>query len=86
MKVDIIKPQVDRFVFPVRHGVNVFASGRLLNFGLRHWPSFLLDVGAGADLLRYWKETVAELSFSGFFGFFELEKFKTSPLVSAHPS
>ena len=24
-KVDIIKPQVGRFVFPVRHGVNVFA-------------------------------------------------------------
>ena len=35
MKVNIIKPQVDRFVFPVRHGVNVFATGRLLNFGLR---------------------------------------------------
>ena len=33
--------------------------------GLRHWPSFPLDVvffheaGAGAELLRYWKETTA---------------------------
>ena len=34
MIVVIIKPQVDPFVFPVRHGVNVFATGRLLNFGL----------------------------------------------------
>ena len=65
MKVDISKPQVVRFIFPVRHGVNVFATGRLLNFGLRQWSSFLLDVvflheaGAGADLLRYWKETTA---------------------------
>ena len=30
----IIKPHVDPFVFPVHHGVNVFATGRLLNFGL----------------------------------------------------
>ena len=58
MKVGNIKPQVVPFVFPVRHGVSVLASGRLLNFGLRHWPSFLLDLvflhktGAGADLLR----------------------------------
>ena len=62
-KVGNIKPQVDHFVF--RHGVNVFASGRLLNFGFRHRPSFLLDVvflheaGAGAVLFRYWKETTA---------------------------
>ena len=65
MKVGNIKPQVDPFVFPFRRGVNVFSSGRLLNFGLRHWPSFLLDVvflhetGAGAVLLRFWKETTA---------------------------
>ena len=65
MKVDNIKPQVDPFVFPVRDGVSVLASGRLLNFGLRHWPSFLLDLvflhetGAVADLLRYCKETTA---------------------------
>merc|ERR1712136_254939 len=31
MKVDNIKPQVDRFVFPDGHGVIVLASGRLLN-------------------------------------------------------
>ena len=43
MKVDIINPQVDRFIFPVAHGVIVLASDRLrfLNFGLRHWPSVL---------------------------------------------
>ena len=35
MKVVNTKPQVDPFVVPVRHGVNVFATGRLLNFGLR---------------------------------------------------
>ena len=40
-------------------GVSVLASGRLLKFGLRHWPSVLRDVvfihktGAGEDLLRY---------------------------------
>ena len=33
MRVDNIKPQVDPFVFPVRHGASVLASGRLLNLG-----------------------------------------------------
>merc|ERR1711862_1010909 len=33
MKVENIKPQVDRFVFPDGHGVIVLASGRLLNLG-----------------------------------------------------
>ena len=65
MKVDNIKPQVDPSVFPVRHGVSVLFPSRLLNFGLRHWPSFLLDVvflhetGAGADFLRYWNPRLA---------------------------
>ena len=44
MKVVNTKPQVDPFVFPVRHGVSVLSPGRLLNSGLRHWTSFLLDV------------------------------------------
>ena len=71
MKVDIIKPQVDSFVFPVRHGVNVFATGRLLNLSFLLDVVFLYEAGAGADLLRYWKETTAEFCFvadSGFFG------------------
>ena len=56
---------MDRFVFPVRHGVSVLASGRLQIFGLRHWSSFLLDLvflhktGGGEDLLRYCQETAA---------------------------
>merc|ERR1719379_2771946 len=31
IKVEIIKPQVDRYVFPDGHGVIVLAAGRLLN-------------------------------------------------------
>jgi len=33
IKVENIKPQVDRFIFPDGHGVIVLASGRLLNLG-----------------------------------------------------
>merc|ERR1712205_182931 len=33
IKVENIKPQVDRFVFPDGHGVIVLASGRLCNLG-----------------------------------------------------
>merc|ERR1711957_544375 len=33
IKVENIKPQVDRFLFPDGHGVIVLASGRLLNLG-----------------------------------------------------
>merc|ERR1712137_782497 len=33
LKVENIKPQVDRFVFPDGHGVIVLASGRLVNLG-----------------------------------------------------
>ena len=35
MKVENIKAQVDRFVFPDGHGVIILASGRLLNLGRR---------------------------------------------------
>ena len=33
IKVENIKPQVDRFLFPDGHGIIVLASGRLLNLG-----------------------------------------------------
>merc|ERR1712224_870175 len=33
IRVENIKPQVDRFEFPDGHGVIVLASGRLLNLG-----------------------------------------------------
>merc|ERR1719351_321822 len=66
IKVDNIKPQVDRFVFPDGHGVIVLASGRLLNLGCTTGhPSFVMScsftnqVLAQLDLLRNWKETKA---------------------------
>merc|ERR1712011_52135 len=44
MKVDNIKPQVDRFVFPDGHGVIVLAAGRLLNLGCATGhPSFVMS-------------------------------------------
>merc|ERR1711902_35220 len=64
VKVENIKPQVDRFVFPDGHGVIVLASGRLLNLGCATGhPSFVMScsftnqVLAQLDLLRNWKET-----------------------------
>ena len=57
MEVDIIKPQVDRFVFSVGHAVIVPAGRPSSKFGLRHWPSVLRDVvflhgpGSGAVCL-----------------------------------
>ena len=35
VRMENIKPQVDRFVFPDGHGVIILASGRLLNLGLQ---------------------------------------------------
>ena len=61
MKVDIINPQVDRFVFPVAHDVIVLASDRLrfLNLGcdtghlsFEMSCSFTVQVPAQLDLLR----------------------------------
>merc|ERR1719473_2500066 len=44
MKVENIKPQVDRFVFPDGHGVIVLASGRLCNLGCATGhPSFVMS-------------------------------------------
>merc|ERR1712170_215996 len=66
IKVENIKPQVDRFVFPDRHGVIVLASGRLLNLGCATGhPSFVMScsftnqVLAQLDILKNWKETKA---------------------------
>jgi len=67
IKVENIKPQVDRFVFPDDgHGVIVLASGRLCNLGCATGhPSFVMScsftnqVLAQLDLLKNWKETKA---------------------------
>merc|ERR1711939_309350 len=53
IKVENIKPQVDRFVFPDGHGIIILASGR---------PSFVMScsftnqVLGQLDLLKNWKE------------------------------
>merc|ERR1711937_345089 len=59
IKVENIKPQVDRFEFPDGHGVIVLASGRLLNLGCATGhPSFVMScsftnqVLAQLDLLK----------------------------------
>merc|ERR1711981_1030113 len=63
IKVDNIKPQVDRFIFPDGHGIIMLASGRLLNLGCATGhPSFVMScsftnqVLAQLDLLKNWKE------------------------------
>jgi len=44
IKVENIKPQVDRFEFPDGHGIIVLASGRLLNLGCATGhPSFVMS-------------------------------------------
>jgi len=44
IKVENIKPQVDRFEFPDGHGVIILASGRLLNLGCATGhPSFVMS-------------------------------------------
>merc|ERR1712093_189201 len=62
IKVENIKPQVDRFVFPDGHGVIVLASGRLLNLGCATGhPSFVMSCSftnqtlAQLDLLENWQ-------------------------------
>merc|ERR1719310_1196575 len=66
IKVENIKPQVDRFEFPDGHGIIVLASGRLLNLGCATGhPSFVMSCSftnqtlAQLDLLDNWKETDA---------------------------
>merc|ERR1711871_1681018 len=62
IKVENIKPQVDRFVFPDGHGVIILASGRLCNLGCATGhPSFVMScsftnqVLGQLDLLDNWK-------------------------------
>jgi len=64
IKVENIKPQVDRFEFPDGHGIIVLAAGRLLNLGCATGhPSFVMSCSftnqtlAQLDLLKNWKET-----------------------------
>merc|ERR1712151_1312733 len=66
IKVENIKPQVDRVVFPDGHGIIVLASGRLLNLGCATGhPSFVMSgsfknqVLGQLDILKNWKETKA---------------------------
>merc|ERR1712151_894045 len=66
IKVENIKPQVDRFVFPDGHGVIVLAAGRLLKPGCATGhPSFVMScsftnqVLGQLDILKNWKETKA---------------------------
>merc|ERR1712063_19539 len=63
IRVENIKPQVDRFVFPDGHGIIVLASGRLLNLGCATGhPSFVMScsftnqVLAQLDILKNWKQ------------------------------
>merc|ERR1712100_318578 len=63
VKVENIKPQVDRYVFENGNGIIVLASGRLLNLGCATGhPSFVMSCSftnqtlAQLDLLRNWKE------------------------------
>merc|ERR1712028_95749 len=62
IKVENIKPQVDRFAFPDGHGIIVLASGRLLNLGCATGhPSFVMSCSftnqalAQIDLMNNWK-------------------------------
>merc|ERR1711927_56671 len=64
IKVENIKPQVDRFVFPNGNGIIVLAAGRLLNLGCATGhPSFVMSCSftnqtlAQLDLLRNWQQT-----------------------------
>merc|ERR1712178_197305 len=63
IKVENIKPQVDRFQFPDGHGVIILASGRLCNLGCATGhPSFVMSCSftnqtlAQIDLLNNWKK------------------------------
>merc|ERR1740130_1284235 len=62
IKVENIKPQVDRFEFPDGHGIIILASGRLLNLGCATGhPSFVMSCSftnqtlAQLDLINDWK-------------------------------
>merc|ERR1712176_809500 len=66
IKIENIKPQVDRYVFPNGNGIIVLAAGRLLNLGCATGhPSFVMSCSftnqtlGQLDLLKNWKETDA---------------------------
>jgi len=66
IKVENIKPQVDRYVFSNGNGIIMLAQGRLLNLGCATGhPSFVMSCSftnqtlAQLDLLRNWRETDA---------------------------
>merc|ERR1712232_1251557 len=69
IKVDNIKPQVDRFVFPDGHGVIVLAEGRLLNLGCATGhPSFVIScsfTNQTVAQLELWKERTSGKYASG---------------------
>merc|ERR1712070_271931 len=51
LKVENIKPQVDRYVFPNGNGIIVLASGRLLNLGCATGPpSFVMSCSLSLSL------------------------------------
>merc|ERR1719197_209719 len=60
IKVENVKPQVDRFVFPDGKGVIILASGRLLNLGCATGhPSFVMSCSFTNQTLaqlELWKE------------------------------
>merc|ERR1711904_330494 len=60
IKVENIKPQVDRFEFPDGHGIIVLAAGRLLNLGCATGhPSFVMSCSFTNQTLaqlELWKE------------------------------
>merc|ERR1712137_1261982 len=63
IKIEKIKPQVDRYVFANGNGIIVLASGRLLNLGCATGhPSFVMScsftnqVLGQLDILKNWKE------------------------------
>merc|ERR1711998_551512 len=63
VKMENIKPQVDRFAFPDGHGIIVLASGRLCNLGCATGhPSFVMSCSftnqtlAQLALLDNWKK------------------------------
>ena len=53
IKVENIKAQVDRYIFPDGHGIIVLASGRLLNLGCATGhPSFVMSARAVHHCMR----------------------------------
>merc|ERR1719240_1549669 len=60
IKVENIKPQVDRYVFPDGHSIIVLAAGRLLNLGCATGhPSFVMSCSFTNQVLaqlELWKE------------------------------